>query len=76
MSVIRTYVWTTRAKCSCGYFWTTPGSSSVVCACALSAIIDNVVMDGDQVADDVAFKAAVAADLGLVAEVVTLVQGG
>lgn len=56
--------WTVRAKCECGYLWTNPGSTSVVCCCGQSSIIDGVLAGNAQVVtDDTKFKQAVADDI-------------
>jgi len=58
------HTWTTRAICPLtGYFWTNPGSPSIICSCGEHSIIDNVIIAGDAVADEAAFRAAVCADL-------------
>jgi len=55
--------WVARGKCACGYFWTTPGTQSIRCACGQGLIEDGVLLSGDAVTDEGAFEAAVAADL-------------
>jgi len=56
--------WVTRAKCPVtGYFWTTPGSPSIICSCGQHSITDDVVVAGDPVTDEAAFRAAVCADV-------------
>ena len=61
-----THTWVVRARCSCGYLWTTPGSDSVRCVCGESAIVNNALVEGAvAVADEVDFVGAVAADLGV-----------
>jgi hypothetical protein len=61
------HTWVTRAFCpSCEtYFWTNPGSGSVLCACGASHIHENVILSGDAVVDTAAFKAAVAHELDI-----------
>jgi len=61
-----THIWTTRAKCpSTGYFWTNPGSPSIICSCGGHSIIDDVLISGEAVTDEVAFRAAVCADINI-----------
>ncbi len=59
------------------YSWTNPGAGSIGCCvhCALALIQDNVIIVGDVVTDEEAFKQAVADDLGVAVEDLTLVQG-
>ena len=56
--------WVTRAKCGCGYLWTTEGSPSVVCACRQTQIIANILSGGEAVTNEVDLKSVVATDLG------------
>ena len=56
--------WVNRAKCSCGYVWTTEGSPNVVCACGKTQILDDILSGGEDVTDEVEFKNVVATDLG------------
>ena len=71
-----THIWVTRAHCSgCGdYLWTNPGSGSIACSCDGAFIDDDVVVTGDGVTDDAIFKTAVAADLNVAEEDLTLVK--
>ncbi len=63
--------WVVRAKCECGYLWTTPGSYSVVCACGHVQIIDNVISGEALPVDETEFKQAVARGLNVdVAELI------
>jgi hypothetical protein len=55
--------WVVRAKCTCGYIWTNPGSSSVVCKCGQTKIENGILTGGDVVTDEVEFKQAVADDI-------------
>ena len=62
---MQVHIWVTRAHCSCGYFWTTPGSPSVVCACGQCRIEENIIVAGSEVGenDESAFQEAVSVDL-------------
>jgi len=58
------HVWVTRARCpSTGYFWTNPGGCSIICSCGGHSILDDVVISGDPVTDEDAFRAAVCEDI-------------
>ena len=72
------HVWFVRAACSCGFIWTTQPNQSVQCACSASLINADGTLGGDAaaVADEAAFKAAVAADLNVAVSDLTLVDGG
>ena len=70
-----TEVWYVRAKAACGYFWTTEGSPSVVCACSSHSIVNNVIVSGDEVTDEAEFKQAVADDYGVSIDEVIVIQG-
>ena len=68
-----TYQYVDRAKCECGYIWTTidsrtgMASDSVVCACGSSQFIEGE-LSGLAVAiavDDAEFKQAVSDDTGI-----------
>lgn len=59
-----THTWYERAKCTCGYIWTTEHNQSVVCRCGSCSIqIGQVISIGLPV-DETEFKQAVAADYG------------
>ena len=66
--------WNVRAKCDCGYFWTTGVSQSVVCKCGDSKIENDVVVSGDPVTDEAAFKLAVANDYNKDVSEITIIQ--
>lgn len=71
------HTWVTRVYCpECeSYSWTNPGSGSVICACSSASIIENVIMSGDAVTDESAFRSAVAADLGVDEADLELLEG-
>lgn len=54
--------WRVRAKCDCGYIWTTGLNQSVICKCGISRIENGAVIIGNEVIDENDFKSAVAAD--------------
>ncbi len=54
------HIWVARAKCSCGYIWTNPGSPNVVCACGKIRIANDVPSDSEPITDEAEFKQAVA----------------
>ena len=70
-----THTWVTRAKCTCGYLWTNPGSPCVCCACGATEIVDNVQLGGDEVTDEVDFKQSVATSIGCTPDELILMQG-
>ena len=57
-----THIWYIRAKCNCGYFWTTGTNQSIVCKCGTSKIENGVVITGDAVTNEEAFKLSIAED--------------
>ncbi len=57
--------WVNRAKCECGYIWTTPGAPNVVCSCGCAEIENDVVLRGEEVTNEEEFKQAVANDLSI-----------
>jgi len=59
------HTWVTRAKCPSGYFWTNPGSQNIICACGEHSIVNNAVVSGGAVTDEVEFRSAVCADIGV-----------
>ncbi len=65
MSSLIAHQWVTRAKCTCGYIWTTPGAPNVVCSCGNSEIANDVILSGDAVTDEEEFKQSVANDLAI-----------
>jgi len=69
------HTWVTRAKCTCGYLWTNPGSPRVCCACGATEIIDNVRYGGGNVTDEEEFKQSVAIAIGTAVDELTLIQG-
>lgn len=73
MSVL--HEWVVRAKCQCGYIWTTPGSSSVACRCGLSGIEDgNLIGDAAEVVDEQEFTQAVADDISCLLSELILIK--
>jgi len=70
------HVWVTRALCpSTGYFWTNPGSPSIICSCGGHRIVDDVVLSGEPVTDEAEFRAAVCADISVADADLDLRQG-
>jgi hypothetical protein len=62
---MKIHQWVVRAKCRCGYLWTTPGSTSVTCKCGMCRISSGAPSaDAGPVTDEAEWVAAVAADLG------------
>jgi len=71
-----THIWTTRALCpTTGYFWTNPSSPNIICSCNNHKIIDNIIITGDAVTDESAFRAAVCADINVEDADLNLIQG-
>lgn len=56
------YTWRVRAKCDCGYLWTTGVNQSVICKCGISKIENDTIVIGSIVTDEEDFKLAVAND--------------
>ena len=59
------HIWVTRAKCDCGYIWTTQGSPSVVCSCGGLQIINENVIGNSLSIDEIEFKQFVANEIGI-----------
>lgn len=68
------YTWNVRAKCDCGYFWTTGVAQSIVCKCGNSKIENDTVIIGDPVTDEDDFKLAVANDYNKDISEITIIQ--
>lgn len=58
------YQYIEKAKCNCGYIWTTNPSDSVICACDELELSGTIVVRGvSLVVDEDEFKTAVAQEL-------------
>lgn len=67
-----TYKYIDRAKCECGYLWTTVGtnppqtiSNSVICICKAIEFKDGVLIGESLPIDEQEFKEAVAQDINI-----------
>ena len=75
------YKYIDRAKCMCGYIWTTlgrniedPDSDSVICACGDLEFIEGVLSDASLDIVEADFKQAVADELSVDVNELTLIQ--
>jgi len=69
-----TFTYITRARCDCGFLWTTPGSANIICACGESSIISDAPAGGPGLPfseDD--FKQACADEVGVSVDDVSVV---
>lgn len=64
--------WCLRAKCSCGYLWTNNVSEDIVCKCGNSSIENNILINCTAVDNEDEFREAVASDLGISVNELTL----
>lgn len=62
---MRIHQYVTRGQCSTcrQFFWTTPGTDSIRCACGRGLIENNVLVSGVAITDEAEFDAAVAIEL-------------
>lgn len=67
------FEWLARCVAGSEYLWCTPASTCVVNLDGSLEIQNGVVIAGDAVTDEAAFKAAVAADLNVPVEELTLI---
>ena len=57
-------VYVIRARCDCGFIWTTPGSPSVICQCGTSSIIEGVPTVPSLPFTEDEFRSAAASEIG------------
>ena len=71
------HIWVTRVYCpGCDqYSWSNPGSGTVLCRCTGAEIRHDVIIRGQEVIDEVAFRAAVVMETGIPNELLDLRQG-
>lgn len=63
---MRKVVYTTRARCDCGFLWSQPGSPNVQCSCTATLVEEHMLVRGPNLAfTEEEFKQACADDIGV-----------
>lgn len=70
------HTWYTRARCECGFIWTTEPLGSVVCQCGALQIDGADVSGAPLFFTEEEFNQAVAADFGLTVDEIIVEHGG
>lgn len=57
-----------RGRCGCGFYWTTPSSSNIICKCGASGFEQSIEFGGGVAFTEEEFVAACAAEVGIAVE--------